>query len=74
MVVIRSQISRKFGRSLGKLGNDTELRLERIYDKGKGKYWFGNIWESYYGAGRGTLFINTCLSFIAFKSQLSRGF
>lgn len=37
MVVIQSQISRKFGRSLGRFGNEEDLRLVHIPIKGKDK-------------------------------------
>lgn len=57
MVVIRSQLSRKFSRSLGKYGNDTEILLTANLRNGKINYLLGNSWEVYYGADGGTNYV-----------------
>lgn len=72
MVVIRSQFSRKFSRSLGKHGNDPEIRLTANPRNGKINYLLGNIWESCYGADGGTWFVNLYQKFMRFKSQFGR--
>ncbi len=68
MVVIQSQFSRNFGRSLGKFGNESTKALSANMINGKINYSLGNEWESCYGAQEGTEH-NVYIQFIAlFKS------